>query len=43
MALALKGNLKEYRGELPEWLTAERTFTIYTNMIRSSLQVIQFR
>lgn len=36
MTLALKGNLKEYRGELPEWLTADRTFDIYTKMIKST-------
>ena len=26
MNLALKGTLKEYRGDLPEWLTADKTF-----------------
>lgn len=36
MNLALKGTLKEYRGELPEWLTAEKTFEIYLQLIKST-------
>jgi len=36
MNLALKGTLKEYRGELPEWLTVEKAFEIYLQLIKRS-------
>lgn len=43
MSLALKGTLKEYRGEFPMNFTPNKVMEIYTKLIRSKLKIMQFR
>ena len=43
IALASKGNLKEYKGPIPKSLTSEKTLRIFVQLIKSITVLTQSR